>query len=474
MITATQTRSSDLQANYHRGYVWMISLVAAMGGLLFGYDWIVISGTDLLYEAHFHLTSSLQVGWAKSCALLGCLIGAMLAGALSDRLGRKWLLFFAAFLFAASSVATGLAGTFAAFISWRIVGGTAIGLASNLSPLYIAEVAPAHARGRLVSLNQLTIVIGILLAQFVNWRIAGLHPLPDLPTPEQIAQSWSGQTGWRWMFGVTAVPSLLFLAGMLLVPESPRWLAKNGKSDRARAVLDKIGGETYARAAMAEIETTVAPEGRPVKFRDLLEPKLKRILFLGVALAVLQQWCGINVIFYYAKDIFTEAGFKVADILINIVFIGSVNLLATLVAMRAVDRWGRRPLMLFGYGGLTVIFVVMGLLFRMESRGPHMLAMVLAAIACYAMSLAPITWVLISEIFPNRIRGAAMSVAVMSLWIACFVLTETFPILHKHVGAAWTFWIYAVLCACGFFLCNARLPETRGKTLEQIEKELVG
>ena len=473
MIAPAKTENAGRPADYHAGYVWLISLVAAMGGLLFGYDWIVISGTDIFYEAHFNLTSSLQIGWAKSSALLGCLIGALVAGVLSDRLGRKWLLFGSALLFAVTSGATALAGSFSLFILWRIFGGAAIGLASNLSPMYIAEVAPARARGKLVSLNQLTIVIGILLAQFVNWRIASLHPLPDQPTVEQIAGSWAGQTGWRWMFGVTVAPSLLFLAGMIFVPESPRWLAKNNHPDRARGVLAKIGGSSYAHAALAEIQATLVNETRKVNFRELGGPKIRKILLLGVALAVLQQWCGINVIFYYAKDVFQDAGFKVADILINIVCIGSVNLIATLVAMRMVDRWGRRPLMLSGYAGLAVLFLVMGCLFRFQVHGVLVLALVLAAIACYAMSLAPVTWVLISEIFPNRIRGAAVAVAVTCLWIACFVLTETFPLLREHLGAAMTFWIYAALCAFGFVLFKLRLPETKNKSLEQIEREWV-
>lgn len=474
MITTAAPQTVSARATYNRAYVWAVCLVAAMGGLLFGYDWIVISGTDLFYEAHFGLRSAWEIGWAKSSALLGCLLGAVLAGALTDRWGRKWLLLFAAFLFAVSAIGTGLARSFAVFIVWRIVGGSAIGLASNLSPLYIAEVAPAQVRGRLVSLNQLTIVIGILLAQFVNWRIASLHPLPEAATAEQIAASWAGQVGWRWMFGVTAVPALVFLLGMLAVPESPRWLVKRGRAAEAQRVLARLGGEAYAAAARAEIEATLTHEAPRVNYHQLLEPGLRRVLGLGVALAVLQQWCGINVIFYYAKDVFQDAGFRVADILINIVFIGSVNLLATLVAMRTVDRWGRRPLMLLGYGGLAGLFAVLGLLFLVQARGGHVLVLVLAAIACYAMSLAPITWVLIAEIFPNRIRGAAMSVSVASLWIACFVLTETFPLLRAALGPALTFWIYAAICAGGFLLFKARLPETKGRSLEQLERQLVG
>jgi len=472
MVTRQPAETSNLQAQYNVPYVWTISLVAALGGLLFGYDWIVIAGTDIFYEAHFHLTGAWAIGWAKSSALVGCLIGALVAGALSDRFGRKWLLFGSAALFAVSSVATGMAISFPFFVGCRIAGGMAIGLASNLSPMYIAEVAPAQVRGRLVAMNQLTIVIGILLAQFVNWRIASLHPLPEETTAEVLANSWAGQVGWRWMFAATAAPSLVFLLGVLCVPESPRWLAKNGQPDRARAVLARIGGGQYASAALADIQATLVNEIQRVNFRHLLAPRLRKVLLLGVALAVLQQWCGINVIFYYAKDVFKDAGFNVAAILINIVYIGSANLLATLVAIKTVDRWGRRPLMLLGFAGLAALFFGMGGCYGLGSRGVHVLGLVLASIACYAMSLAPITWVLIAEIFPNRIRGAAISVAVTALWLACLVLTQSFPVLRQQLGPMFTFWIYAAICVFGFVLCKLRLPETKGKTLEQIEREL--
>lgn len=473
-MAATKTwETTTISGSYNLRYIWLISLAAAMGGLLLGYDWIVISGTDLFYEAHFHLTTSLQTGWAKSSAILGCVLGALFAGALSDWFGRKRLLALSALLFAVSSIATGLAGRFGLFVFWRIVGGIAIGMAGLLSPLYIAEVAPAEARGRLVSLNQLTIVIGILLAQFVNWRIGSLHPLPAQATTVQIAASWAGQTGWRWMFGVTAIPALVFLSGMFFVPESPRWLAKHGDIGRARTILGKVGGITYADAALADIAATLANETQRVNFRDLLTPRLKRVLALGVTLAVLQQWCGINVIFYYAKDIFRESGFNIGDILLNIVLIGSVNLVATLVALQTVDLWGRRPLLLGGCAGLAALFLVMGVGFAFHSHGLHMLALVLAAIGCYALSLAPVMWVVISEIFPNRIRGAAMAVAVMSSSSAGFILTFTFPYMNATLGPAGTFWVYAIICAAGFVFIWFRLPETKGKTLEQIEQELV-
>ncbi|MBI4605883.1 MAG: sugar porter family MFS transporter [Planctomycetes bacterium] len=452
-------------------YVWAVSLAGAMGGLLFGYDWVVIGGAKPFFERYFHLTDPRHVGWANSCALVGCLAGALAAGALSDAFGRKRLLVASALLFAVTSVGNGLADSFAAFVAWRMLGGVAIGLASSLSPMYIAEVAPAAARGRLVAVNQLTIVLGILLAQTVNWILA--RGLPPGSSDDFIRGSWYGQTGWRWMFALTAVPSLAFLASMLFAPESPRWLAKNGSGERARRVLARVGGDEYAALALAEIEATLSGEAGKVAFRDLLDPRMGRVLLLGVTLAVFQQWCGVNVIFNYAEEVFRAAGYDISDVLANIAWTGSVNLAFTFVALGFVDRAGRRPLMLLGAAGLAAIYVAMGLCFHAGVQGPPIVGLVLAAIGCYAMSLAPVTWVVISEIFPNRIRGAATALAVASLWIACFVLTYTFPLLNASLGPAGTFWLYAAICAAGCVFIAAELPETRGKTLEQIERELV-
>ena len=472
MITSTQTPSSTLQANYHRGHVWLIASVAAMGGLLFGWDWVVIGGAKPFFQRYFNLTSEAQIGWANSCALIGCLVGAMVAGMLSDRFGRKRLLIFAALLFAITSVGNGLANSFNIFIAWRMLGGVAIGLASNLSPLYIAEVAPAQIRGKLVSINQLTIVIGILLAQYINWYL--VRELPAGASDEFIRDSWFGKTGWRWMFGLTAVPSALFFLGMFFVPESPRWLAKAGRVDQAGSVLEKIGGRGYADAALGEIRNTLASEqSQRVRFEELLSPRMMKVLVLGVGLAVFQQWCGINVIFNYAEEIFKAAGYDISTVLKNIAWTGSVNLMFTFVALGVVDRGGRRPLMLFGSAALAVIYILMGVCYHEGVKGLPMLLLVLGAIGCYAMSLAPVTWVVISEIFPNRIRGAAMAVAVTSLWIACFILTYTFPILNAKLGPAGTFWLYAGVCVAGFIFIKMKLPETKGKTLEQIEKDLV-
>jgi len=458
---------------YNMRYIWGVTLVSAMGGLLFGYDWVVIGGAKPFYEKFFGLTTPSQIGWAMSSALAGCLVGALVSGALSDRFGRKRLLILAGLFFTISAVWTALAADFTVFVVFRLIGGIGIGLASNLSPMYIAEISPAEIRGRFVSVNQLTIVIGILAAQVVNWLIA--RPVPAGATAAEILASWNGQTGWRWMFGAEAVPAFLFFLLMFLVPESPRWLVKKGRSEEAGKVLAKVGGPGFAAEALTDIRSTLdAGEIGRVRFRELLEPGLAKVLLIGVVLAVYQQWCGINVIFNYAQEIFTAAGYGVSDVLFNIVVTGAVNLIFTLVAIRLVDRLGRRPLMLAGSAGLAVVFGLIGASYAVHSRGLHILLLVLVALALYALSLAPVTWVLLSEIFPNRIRGAAMSVSTFALWSACFILTYTFPLLNKGLGPAGTFWIYGGISVLGFLFIRSRVRETKGKTLEQIERELVG
>ncbi len=467
-IVSVANESPPANAPVKSLYVWIVASIAALGGFLFGYDWVVIGGAKPFYEKFFALTLPWQQGWAMSCALIGCLLGALASGALSERFGRKKPLILAAVIFCLSSVGTGMSDHFQIFVLWRILGGFAIGLASSLSPVYIAELAPAHLRGKLVSMNQLTIVCGILLAQVVNWLIA--RPISPTATATEILNSWNGQVGWRWMFAVTAIPSLLFLTAMFSVPESPRWLARHGAPDKAKAVLTSIGGESYSKAVYSEIESSIAAEHAEASLQTLFHPKIRRILWLGIFLAVLQQWCGINVIFNYAEEVFSAAGFPVSDILFNIVVTGAVNVLFTIIALRTVDRYGRRVLMLLGSAGLGIIYALLGLLYYLHGRGIVMLFLVVAAIACFAMSLAPVTWVVISEIFPSRIRGAAVSIAVTALWSACFVLTYTFPFLNHALGASGTFWIYAGICALGFVYLFFRLPETKGKSLEAIEQ----
>ena len=485
MMTPNVTESANLKADFNWRYLWLVSAVAALGGLLFGWDWVVIGGAKAFFEPFFGIAKDTLVdgksvivtdeylsGWANSCALLGCLLGSLVTGVLSDKLGRRRLLIFAGFLFAASSVLTGWANHFNYFIFWRILGGVAIGMASNLSPLYIAEIAPAPMRGRLVTLNQVTIVFGVLAAQLQNMMVA--QPVPDGATAAIIAQSWNGQLGWRWMFTLVAVPSLLFFIAAIFIPESPRWLVKNGQPERAKKILARIGGETYAAAETDSIRQTLTAEaGACVRLADLFAPGLRKILLIGCGLAVLQQWSGINVLFNYADNIFKNAGFGVNTTLLFIVITGVVNAVFTFIALGTVDRWGRRKLMLFGCAGIAVAHILTGLAYALHLKGIAVLVFVLAAIGCYAMSLAPVTWVVISEIFPNRIRGTAISVAVSVLWIACFILTYTFPLLEKSIGTGNTFWLYAAICVVGLVFIFTKLPETKGKSLEQIEKDLV-
>src|SRR5215469_4992226 len=483
MIIQTTAERSTSRAELNLTYIWLISAAAALGGLLFGWDWVVIGGAKAFFEPFFGIARDAIVdgkativtdeslsGWANSCALLGCLVGSLATGVLSDKFGRKRLLIFAALLFAVSSVLTGWAGNFHQFIFWRIAGGVAIGMASNLSPLYIAEIAPAQMRGRLVALNQFAIVIGILAAQLLNLLIA--QKIPDGATAAMVAQSWDGQFGWRWMFTLVALPSLLFFVCTIFVPESPRWLVKSGAADRAQGILSRIGGNIYAAAETENIRQTIAAdEVSRVRIADLFAPRLAKILLIGCGLAVLQQWSGINILFNYAQNIFASK-VGVNTTLLFIVMTGVVNAAFTVVALGTVDRWGRRKLMLFGCAGIAVAHVLTGLAYALHLQGIAVLVFVLAAIGCYAMSLAPVTWVIISEIFPNRIRGTAISVATSALWIACFILTYTFPWLEGKIGTGNTFWIYAAICLAGFVFVYLKLPETKDKSLEQIEREL--
>lgn len=457
---------------FNKSYILGISMVSALGGLLFGYDWVVIGGAKPFYERFFEIAGSPTLqAWAMSSALIGCIVGAVVSGVVSDKFGRKWPLLLSALLFTIASIGTGAANTYFIFIVFRLIGGVGIGLASALSPMYIAEVAPSAMRGRFVSLNQMTIVIGILAAQLVNMLIA--EAVPVGATDEFIQASWNGQIGWRWMFYACAVPSAIFLIFALVLPESPRWLVKAGKPDKAFPTLQKIGGEEYAREEIGNIQATLNDVSEKVDYKALFNPKFRNVLIIGIVIAVFQQWCGINTVFNYAEEIFTAAGYGVSDTLFNIVITGSVNLIFTLVAMFTVDRWGRKKLMVLGSIGLGITYLLLGSAFFFELKGIAVLSLVIIAIAIYAMSLAPITWVILSEIFPNRIRGAAMALATFALWVACFILTYTFPLLNASLGAAGTFWVYAGICLAGFVFILSRIPETKGKSLEDIENELV-
>jgi sugar porter (SP) family MFS transporter len=453
---------------FNRIFIIRITLVSAMGGLLFGYDWVVIGGAKPFYERFFDITHSANLqGWAMSSALIGCLFGALSSGFISDRFGRKLPLILAAVLFTVSAIGTGAVDYFTPFIIFRLIGGLAIGIASAISPMYIAEISPAKMRGRLVSVNQLTIVIGILAAQIINYLIA--DTMPDNASDEYIVQSWNGQTGWRWMFWAEAVPASFFFILACFIPESPRFLAKIGKMESSLEILAKIGGKEYAQSEEDNIVKTLHHKGSSIDWNALRTKKIRPVLVIGIVLAVFQQWCGINVIFNYAEEVFTSAGYSVSDMLLNIVVTGSVNLVFTLLAMRIVDNWGRRKMMLLGASMLALIYVFLGISYYIGLQGFSILMLVVAAIAVYALTLAPVTWVILSEIFPNRVRGAAMAIATTALWIASFILTYTFPLLNKLLNASGTFWLYAVICVAGFLFILLKLPETKGKGLEEIE-----
>jgi SP family sugar porter-like MFS transporter len=429
----------------NRRFIYFICLVSAMGGLLFGYDWVVIGGAKPFYELYFGIGDSpLMQGVAMTTALVGCLAGAMVAGAAADRYGRKPLLTVAAVLFTVSAIATGMFNDFTLFNVARFVGGIGIGVASALSPVYIAEVSPKEIRGRMVSMNQMAIVIGILAAQIVNMLLA-----KDTGVAE--SQAWNREWGWRWMFWAETLPAALFLVMSFMIPESPVFLQlkKARGSDRMKERSEQAG------------------------LKELLQPKYSRMLLLGLIVAVFQQWCGTNVIFNYAQEIFTGAGFDVDGMFINIVITGIANVIFTLVALYVIERWGRRTLILIGAGGLGLIYLTLGTCYYMQVTGVMMVALVVAAISVYAMTLGPVTWTLLAEIFPNRIRGVAMGVCTFALWVGCCTLTFSFPSMNASLGSSGTFWAYSLICVSAFVYLWRNCPETKGKSLEELEKELV-
>ena len=425
----------------------LICAVSAMGGLLFGYDWVVIGGAKPFYELYFGISySPLMQGVAMTTALVGCLIGAMVAGGAADKYGRKPLLMLSAVLFTVSAITTGLFNDFILFNIARFIGGVGIGVASALAPMYIAEVSPAEIRGRMVSLNQMTIVLGILAAQVVNMLLAR-------DTSIVTEQAWNVEWGWRWMFWAETLPAALFLVMSSFIPESPVYLElKNGKIKELKSD-DK------------NFNISV--------FQLFNSPQYGRVLLLGLVIAVFQQWCGTNVIFNYAQEIFVSAGFDVDGMFINIVITGIANVIFTIVALYTIEKWGRRTLMLIGAGGLGLIYLTLGTCYFMGLTGMLMVALVVAAISVYAMTLGPVTWTLLAEIFPNRIRGIAMATCTFALWVGCCTLTFSFPSMNAALGSSGTFWIYSGICLCAFVFLWSRCPETKGKSLDELEKELV-
>ena len=440
------------------GSLTRVTLVAATGGFLFGYDTVVINGANQFLKAHFGLTPA-QEGIAGASAILGCIPGAMAAGFLSDRFGRRNVLFLCAVLYAVSGALSALPRTFTEFLAARFISGLGIGASSMVCPIYIAELAPADRRGRLGSLFQLGIVLGIFLTLFVNAWIQGHGN-----------DAWNAASGWRWMLGAEVVPAGLLLALLFFVPESPRWLIQAGREAEARAILETVAGRAQAQVEITAVRAALGQEeGR---FRELFHARFRRPLLIAVALMAFSQLCGINAIMYYSTKIFTTAGVGLKDAFLSSVVVGLVNLAFTGVAIAFVDRLGRRALLLIGMAVQVLALGTVGWMFRTGAGGLPLLAAILAFIAAFAMALGPIPWIVASEIFPTRVRGRAMSVATFTIWSACYGVAQTFPMLNDSpaIGPAATFWVYAGFSLAGLLFVLAFVPETKGRTLEEIEQ----
>ena len=434
-------------------YVILISVVAALGGLLFGFDTAVISGTINFIQPYFGLSEA-GLGWTVSSLLFGCIAGVFIAGKAGDHYGRKKVLMAAAFLFFISAVGSASSHVLVYFLIARILGGLAVGIASILSPMYIAELAPAKYRGTLVSLNQLAIVIGILVAFFSNYLLVN-----------------TGENNWRWMLLVMAAPAVLLFFSLFLVPESPRWLVARNRKDEALKVLIKTSGAELASAELKEIEETLKNQEES-KFSDLLAPKIKPFLFIGIILAVFQQITGINTIMYYAPKIFANVGQSNDSALFQTILIGGTNLIFTLIAMVLIDRLGRKLLIIIGSTGMMLMLTgLSALYFTNQTSGVLVLVFILGYIAFFAASLGPALWVVAAELFPNRLRSKGMSIAIVSLWMACTIVTIVFPIMLEKLSGGITFLIFAIICLANLLYVLNYVPETKGKTLEELEKE---
>jgi sugar porter (SP) family MFS transporter len=432
---------------FNSRYIITISFISALGGYLFGFDFAVISGALPFLQQQFGLDAYWE-GFATGSLALGAIVGCIVAGSVAEKYGRKPGLISSAAIFTISSLAMAFAPSRDFFIGARFCAGIGVGMASMLSPMYIAEVSPAHLRGRMVAINQLTIVLGILITNLVNYTLRN-----------------EGVDAWRWMFGLGVVPAGLFLIGGALLPESPRWLMKAGQQEKASKVLHKIGGDVFVNESLEAIQKSLQGNTK-MNYRTAFNKAVLPAVTVGIVLAVFQQLCGINVVFNYTAKIFASIGASQDDQLLQTVFIGAVNLVFTFIAMGLVDRLGRKPLMLIGSGGLAIVYIIV---VQMLSAGSvHVSWFLLSTIGVYAMSLAPVTWVLISEIFPNKVRSVATTIAVLSLWAAYFILVFTFPVLFDKLKDS-TFYIYAGVCILGFLFILFKVKETKGKTLEEME-----
>jgi sugar porter (SP) family MFS transporter len=441
---------SRTQGTYRKGYIYLISTIAALGGLLFGYDLVIISGTVPFFTRHFAL-DEFQTGWAVGCINLGCALGALLAGKLSDTLGRKKLLMGCALLFALTGFGTGWAGSFPVFVLFRMASGIAVGAAALVCPMYIAEMSPAPLRGRMVACYQLAITTGILLAYLANYALLD-----------------TGENNWRWMFSSQSAPALLFFFGLFLVAESPRWLIRKRRDADAQRVLERVGGTAYARTEGEAIRRSFSQEVEE-RVSDLFRRDVRYLVLVGILIAVFSQADGQNSLFSYAPEIFKQAGMAEDSAFLQSVILGLINFVFTFVAIGTIDKAGRKKLLQYGAALLCLDALALAAAFYLQWPGGWMLTFVLGFIAIYAATLGPVTWVALSEIFPNRIRGNALALATLALWLANFFTTASFPILRARVGLPATFAIHAAICLLYWFFVRTRVPETKGKSLEEIE-----
>ncbi|WP_316814186.1 sugar porter family MFS transporter [Pedobacter heparinus] len=454
IIPHVEVISAQSATSYNRSYVYLVSVIAAMGGLLFGFDLSIISGTVRFFSEYFHLTE-VGTGWAVGCINLGSAVGALLAGKISDLLGRKQTLLICAFLFGITGLGTGWAESFSVFILFRMLSGVAVGAAAMVCPMYIAEISPAPLRGRLVAFYQLAITAGILLAYLSNYLLLN-----------------TGENNWRWMFSSQAVPSLLFFFGLFIVSESPRWLIRKSKTAEAKAILTRIGGSGYAQEETAIITRSFSHEIKE-NVKDLFKRDVAFILFLGILIAVFSQAVGQNSLFSYTPEIFKQAGMPEDNAFLQSVILGFINFLFTFIAIASIDKFGRKKLLMMGSILLFIDALALGYAFYAQLPGIWVLSFVLAFIAIYAATLGPVTWVVLSEIFPNRIRGNAMSMATLGLWLANFFTTASFPLMKAYLGLPGTFAVHAGICLIYFLFIRRNVPETKGKSLEEIETTLI-
>ncbi|MCX6996011.1 MAG: sugar porter family MFS transporter [Kiritimatiellaeota bacterium] len=465
----TETNPVSAAAKVNWSYLLPICLIATLGGLLFGYDTGVISGAIESLTARFGL-SEVMKGWSSGCVLIGCAAGVLLVGPISDRFGRKKAMFIAAVLFLISAIGTSLPSDIWTFIVFRILGGVGIGVASISTPMYIAEITPANLRGRLVSVNQIAIVGGIAATSFVNYFIAGHGD-----------QAWNIATGWRWMFAMGIAPAVVFFLMLLRIPESPRWLIEMQRPDEARDVLTKVGGAEFAASEFASIRDSLS--GEKGTWGELFSPNLRLPLVIGIALAILQQVTGINVFMYFGATIFKTMSqtTRVDAGLLQQIVINGTGVFFTLIAIATVDKLGRKPLMLIGTLGMGISLVAMGIMAQTMSdptAASHlMLACIVLYIACFGLSVGPVTWVILSEIFPTAVRGRALGLATFCLWIADYAVTQTFPMMDAKdtwlvakFNHAFPFYIYAAFCAVLVVVMLWLVPETKGRSLEEIER----